>query len=175
MLSGLQGSPLYCPFRSPQIRLQGLHSPVLQEHCRERPGDFPSEDALWRLSRQDFLRTLNTTLGLVLRMLSALWDSPGKNTGGLPFPPPGDLPFSGTEPEAPAQTGGFFAAEPPGSLYFPSPFTPPLPLWSALRHLRSLCPGSYKKGALTPEDAGHPGEAATVWPDCWARPCCPSP
>lgn len=72
MLSGLQGSPLYCPFRSPQIRLQGLHSPVLQEHCRERPGDFPSEDALWRLSRQDFLRTLNTTLGLVLRMLSAL-------------------------------------------------------------------------------------------------------
>ncbi|XP_019832551.2 oncostatin-M isoform X1 [Bos indicus] len=56
----------------PYIRLQGLHSPVLQEHCRERPGDFPSEDALWRLSRQDFLQTLNTTLGLILRMLSAL-------------------------------------------------------------------------------------------------------
>ncbi|XP_005887572.3 oncostatin-M [Bos mutus] len=56
----------------PYIRLQGLHSPVLQEHCRERPGDFPSEDALWRLSRQDFLQTLNATLGLILRMLSAL-------------------------------------------------------------------------------------------------------
>lgn len=70
--SGLQGSPLDCPFRSPQIRFQGLESPKLQEHCREHPGDFPSEDALWRLSRQDFLRTLNVTLGLVLRMLSAL-------------------------------------------------------------------------------------------------------
>ncbi|XP_055261397.1 oncostatin-M [Moschus berezovskii] len=56
----------------PYVLLQGLHSPILKEHCRERPGDFPSEDALWKLSRQDFLRTLNATLGLVLRMLSAL-------------------------------------------------------------------------------------------------------
>ncbi|KAM7234540.1 hypothetical protein CapIbe_014698 [Capra ibex] len=56
----------------PYIRFQGLESPKLQEHCREHPGDFPSEDALWKLSRQDFLRTLNVTLGLVLRMLGAL-------------------------------------------------------------------------------------------------------
>ena len=29
------------------------------------------------------------------------WDSPGKNTGaGLPFPPPGDLPNPGINPES---------------------------------------------------------------------------
>jgi len=31
----------------------------------------------------------------------------------LPFPPLGDLPDPGMEPESPALTGGFFAAEPP--------------------------------------------------------------
>ncbi|XP_065760787.1 oncostatin-M [Muntiacus reevesi] len=56
----------------PYIHLQGLHNLVLKGSCMERPGDFPSEDALWRLSRQDFLRTLNTVLGLFLRMLSSL-------------------------------------------------------------------------------------------------------
>ena len=35
---------------------------------------------------------------------------------GLPFPPPGDLPNSGTEPVSPALAGGFFATEPPGKL-----------------------------------------------------------
>ena len=69
--SGLQGSPLDYPFCPPQVQLQGLHSPVLKGSCMERLGDFPSEDALWSLSRQDFLRTLNTTLGLFLRMLSS--------------------------------------------------------------------------------------------------------
>ena len=33
---------------------------------------------------------------------------------GLPFPPPGDLPDSGTEPTSPALAGGFFTAEPSG-------------------------------------------------------------
>ena len=36
---------------------------------------------------------------------------------GLPFPPPGDLPNTGTEPAspvAPALAGGFFTTEPPG-------------------------------------------------------------
>ena len=36
---------------------------------------------------------------------------------GLPFPPPGDLPDSGTEPmslESPAKVAGFFITEPPG-------------------------------------------------------------
>ena len=36
---------------------------------------------------------------------------------GLPFPSPGDLPDSGTEPPSPeslAMTGGLFTAEPPG-------------------------------------------------------------
>ena len=38
---------------------------------------------------------------------------------GLPFPPPGDLPDPGTEPESPvasALAGGFFSPEPPGKL-----------------------------------------------------------
>ena len=32
---------------------------------------------------------------------------------GLPFPSPGDLPDPGSEPESPALTAEFFAAEPP--------------------------------------------------------------
>ena len=36
---------------------------------------------------------------------------------GVPFPPPGDLPDPGMEPESPASpalAGGFFTTEPPG-------------------------------------------------------------
>ena len=33
---------------------------------------------------------------------------------GLPFPSPGDLPDSGTEPGSPALAGGFSTTEPPG-------------------------------------------------------------
>ena len=33
---------------------------------------------------------------------------------GLPFPSPGDLPSSGTEPVSPALAGRFFTTEPPG-------------------------------------------------------------
>ena len=36
---------------------------------------------------------------------------------GLPFPPPGDLPYPGIEPKSPASSalaGGFFTTEPPG-------------------------------------------------------------
>ena len=32
---------------------------------------------------------------------------------GFPFPPPGDLPNSGTESTSPALAGGFFTTEPP--------------------------------------------------------------
>ena len=34
--------------------------------------------------------------------------------GGLPFPPPGDLPDPGIEPVSPALAGGFFTTKPPG-------------------------------------------------------------
>ena len=33
---------------------------------------------------------------------------------GLPFPPPGDLPYPETEPVSPALAGRFFTTEPPG-------------------------------------------------------------
>ena len=36
---------------------------------------------------------------------------------GLPFPPLGDLPDPGTEPESPALACGFFTTEPPGTSY----------------------------------------------------------
>ena len=36
---------------------------------------------------------------------------------GLPFPPPGDLPGSGSEPASPVLTGGFFTTEAPGKPY----------------------------------------------------------
>ena len=42
------------------------------------------------------------------------WDSPGKITGELLCPPPGDLPNPETEPTSPALAGGFFTTEPPG-------------------------------------------------------------
>ena len=35
---------------------------------------------------------------------------------GLPFPPPGDLPDSGIEPESSALAGEFFTTEPPRRL-----------------------------------------------------------
>ena len=38
--------------------------------------------------------------------------------GGLPCPPPGDLPDPGIEPASPARTGGFFTTEPPVSRYY---------------------------------------------------------
>jgi len=38
----------------------------------------------------------------------------------LPYPPAGDLPDPGIEPESPALAGGFFTIEPPGK--------PPSPL-----------------------------------------------
>ena len=43
------------------------------------------------------------TCGLWPARFLSPWDSLGKNTG-LPFPPPGDLPDSGTEPMSPASS-----------------------------------------------------------------------
>jgi len=40
-----------------------------------------------------------------------------KHWSGLPFPFPGDLPYSGTEPGSPELAGKFFIAEPPGNIY----------------------------------------------------------
>ena len=43
--------------------------------------------------------------------------------GGFPFPTPGDIPHSGTEPTSPvspALAGGFFTPEPPGKPTFSS-------------------------------------------------------
>lgn len=57
---------------SPQIRVQGLDVSGLKEHCKGHPGAFPSEDALRRLSRQGFLRTLNVILSHVLHRLTTL-------------------------------------------------------------------------------------------------------
>ncbi|XP_047683962.1 oncostatin-M isoform X2 [Prionailurus viverrinus] len=56
----------------PYINIQGLDKDGLKKHCRERPGVFPSKDALQRLSRQEFLQILNTTLGHVLHRLRTL-------------------------------------------------------------------------------------------------------
>lgn len=53
--SGLQGSPLDCPFRSPRSASKAWRSPrAAGLHCREHRG-LPQRGALWRLSRQDFL------------------------------------------------------------------------------------------------------------------------
>ncbi|KAK2493195.1 hypothetical protein MC885_015727 [Smutsia gigantea] len=54
------------------IRVQGLDVSGLKEHCKGRPGAFPSEDALRRLGRQGFLRTLSVLLRHVLHRLTTL-------------------------------------------------------------------------------------------------------
>ncbi|XP_029778353.1 oncostatin-M [Suricata suricatta] len=56
----------------PYIRIQGLDKDGLKEYCQERPGTFPSKDALQQLSRQGFLHVINTTLGQVLHRLRTL-------------------------------------------------------------------------------------------------------
>ncbi|XP_077016703.1 oncostatin-M [Tamandua tetradactyla] len=53
------------------IHTQGLDVPELKKQCKERPGTFPSEDALRGLSKQDFLQTLRASLERVLRTLAA--------------------------------------------------------------------------------------------------------
>ena len=44
-------------------------------------------------------------------------DSPGKNTGGLPRPPPGDLPNPGIKPSSPKLQGDSLPSEPRGKPY----------------------------------------------------------
>ena len=41
------------------------------------------------------------------------WNSLGQNTGGYPFPSPGDLPKPGTEPRSPALQADSLPTEPP--------------------------------------------------------------
>ena len=53
--------------------------------------------------------------GLSSTRLLCPWDSPGKNTGGLPCPSPGDLPNPGIESTSlmsPALASGFFTTSP---------------------------------------------------------------
>ncbi|VCW76818.1 unnamed protein product [Gulo gulo] len=57
---------------NPYIQSQGLDKDGLKEYCRERPGTFPSKEALQRLSRREFLWALNTMLDHVLHRLMAL-------------------------------------------------------------------------------------------------------
>ena len=66
----------------------------------------------WWFSRSVVFDSLQP-YGLQSPRLLCPWDSPGKDTGWsrLPFPPPGDLPYSGIEPASLAFTGGFFTTE----------------------------------------------------------------
>ncbi|XP_030716811.1 oncostatin-M [Globicephala melas] len=121
----------------PYIRIQGLDTPGLKEHCRERPGAFPSEDALRGLSRQSFLQTLNATLGLVLHRLTALYqDLPeaqqlvGLNIRGFRsnIHCMSQLLRSSSEAETPEPTQ-------PG----PGPTPPPTPPSDAFQHKLKSC------------------------------------
>lgn len=67
---GTPASRLDFPF-PPQIHIQGLDVPGLKDRCQERPGVFPSENALQALSRSDFLKTLSAKLDHVLLRLVA--------------------------------------------------------------------------------------------------------
>ena len=55
--------------------------------------------------------------GLQASRLLCPWDSPDKNTRGLPCPPPGDLPNAGIESASltsPVLAGSFLPLAPPG-------------------------------------------------------------
>ncbi|EPQ09916.1 Oncostatin-M [Myotis brandtii] len=68
----------------PYIRIQGLDMSGLKQGCQERPGVFPSKQALQGLSRTDFLRTLRTQLGQVLHRLQAFQqDMPDVQAWGM--------------------------------------------------------------------------------------------
>ncbi|XP_027627415.1 oncostatin-M [Tupaia chinensis] len=56
----------------PFMRLEGLDKLRFSEHCTERPGAFPSDNALRTLGRRDFLRMLSSTLQRVLHRLAVL-------------------------------------------------------------------------------------------------------
>ena len=57
---------------------------------------------------------LFVTHGLQSARLLCPWDFPGKNTGRLPFPSPGDLPDSGIKLGSPALQADSLPSEPPG-------------------------------------------------------------
>ncbi|XP_006762197.1 PREDICTED: oncostatin-M [Myotis davidii] len=68
----------------PYVHIQGLDMSGLKQGCQERPGVFPSKQALEGLSRTDFLRTVSTQLGQVLRRLQALQqDMPNVQAWGM--------------------------------------------------------------------------------------------
>ena len=55
------------------------------------------------------------TLGTVVHQAPLFMGFPRQeHWGGLPFPPPGDLPDPGIKPASPALVGGFFSTAPPG-------------------------------------------------------------
>ena len=69
---------------------------------------------LSRFSRVWLFVTLWTVAHQASQSMGFSWQ---EYWSGLPFPPPGDLPDSGTEPvylESPAKVAGFFITEPPG-------------------------------------------------------------
>ena len=54
------------------------------------------------------------TLRTVAHQVLISWDFPSRNTGGLPFSSPGDLPNPGIEPVSPALAGRCFTTAPHG-------------------------------------------------------------
>ena len=95
-------------------------------------------------------------------------DSPGKNTGRLPCPPPGDLPHPGIKPTSPTLQANSLSSESPGkSSQSGSPLTLPGHLLHLtlflLHHSASelrLCPGHIFCQSCTPGPRlihlGHP-------------------
>ena len=58
--------------------------------------------------------------------------------GGLPFPPPGDLPNPGIKPRSPMLQAVSLPSEPPGTGYISNLVSPPLPTCaSGARHYRT--------------------------------------
>ena len=66
---------------------------------------------VWSLS---LVGLFATQLAVTLQALLSMGFPRQKYWSGLPFPPSGDLPEPGIEPESPALASRFFTTEPPG-------------------------------------------------------------
>ena len=111
VIPGISGLPTFA-FQSPMMKRTSFLVLVLE-------GLVGLHEVKWTEVAQSCLTLCDPRL---LRP----WDSPGKNTGVIPFPSPGDLPDPGIEPGSPTLEADTLTSEPPGK-----------PWWVGL-HRRSL-------------------------------------
>ena len=91
-------------------------SALASSACRPVREKFLLFKPLCVLSRLSRVQLFVTPWTVVCQAPPSMGFSGQEYWSGLPCPPPGDLTDPGIEPESPALAGGFFTAEPPGTV-----------------------------------------------------------